>query len=241
MDDQLPQFDLRRPEDPTIQVARHLIDYMFRAGVVEPGSRLPSERKLAEAFGIGRGTVREALKSLSLLGLLEVRQGDGTYVRRPDSELLPRVIEWGLLLGERAVTDLVEARAEIEVSTATLAAQRRSDVDLADLEAIMSVMEASFDDPSAFVEADVGFHLRLAEAAGNSVLSDVLRSIQSLLRVWIGRVIGTGAAYRISCDEHQAVLKAVGDGDATAAAEAMRVHMQRASARLLETLPQHDE
>ena len=79
-----------------MEIARRLLDY-FLSGEVEPGERIPSERRLAESLGVGRSLVREALKSLHLLGLLEVRQGDGTYLKRTDSELLPQVIEWGLL------------------------------------------------------------------------------------------------------------------------------------------------
>ena len=76
---------------------------------------MPSERKLAEALGVGRSIVRQALKSLTVLGLLDVRQGDGTYLRRTDSPFLPVAIEWGLLLGVKRATDLVEARHYLEV------------------------------------------------------------------------------------------------------------------------------
>ena len=96
----LPRIDLSSRETLTMEVARRLLDY-FLSGEVEPGGRIPSERRLAESLGVGRSLVREALKSLHLLGLLEVRQGDGTYLKRTDSELLPQVIEWGLLLGEK--------------------------------------------------------------------------------------------------------------------------------------------
>ena len=94
----LPRMDGSTSEPLPAQVARLLLDYLL-AGNVRPGTRLPSERRLAEELGVGRSVVREALKSLGLLGLVEVRQGDGTYLRRIESDLLPRVIEWGLLLG----------------------------------------------------------------------------------------------------------------------------------------------
>ena len=89
----LPRIDLSSRETLTMEVARRLLDY-FLSGEVEPGMRIPSERRLAESLGVGRSLVREALKSLHVLGLLEVRQGDGTYLKRTDSELLPQVIEW---------------------------------------------------------------------------------------------------------------------------------------------------
>src|SRR5215211_2840531 len=174
----LSRIDLSSRETLTMEVARRLLDY-FLSGEVEPGMRIPSERRLAESLGVGRSLVREALKSLHVLGLLEVRQGDGTYLKRTDSELLPQVIEWGLLLGERPALDLVEARAHLEVVVAGLAAERRDEQALDDLRGLLKTMRESSGDPVRFVEADVGFHLRVAEAAGNVVLNDMLNGIRA--------------------------------------------------------------
>jgi DNA-binding FadR family transcriptional regulator len=96
----LPRIDLSSRETLTMEVARRLLDY-FLSGEVEPGERIPSERRLAESLGVGRSLVREALKSLHLLGLLEVRQGDGTYLKRTDSELLPQVTTRPSMIYER--------------------------------------------------------------------------------------------------------------------------------------------
>ena len=200
----LPRIDLSSRETLTMEIARRLLDY-FLSGEVEPGKRIPSERRLAESLGVGRSLVREALKSLHLLGLLEVRQGDGTYLKRTDSELLPQVIEWGLLLGERPALDLVEARAHLEVVVAGLAAERRDAQALDDLRGLLETMRRSSDDPVRFVEADVGFHLRVAEAAGQ-----------------------TGPSYA----DHLPIFEAIERGDREAATAAMAAHMEGASARL---------
>lgn len=219
------------------EVARRLVDYLLSGGV-EPGARMPSERQLAEAFGVGRSAVREAIAALTLIGLIEVRHGDGTFLKRPDSPLLPQVVEWGLLLGEKRTIDLVEARQLIEVDIAGLAALRRSEDDLADLGRILSRMEwesRAGAESSAFVDADVEFHLRLADAAGNSALRDVLTSVQALLRAWIGRVIAEG--YRdVSYAEHVPILEAVRAQDERAAEQAMDAHMRSAARRLQATL-----
>jgi GntR family transcriptional repressor for pyruvate dehydrogenase complex len=237
MSGSLPNVEPIRREPLAAEVARRLVDYLL-AGGVEPGGRLPSERQLAEAFGVGRSAVREAIAALTLIGLVDVRHGDGTYLKRPDSPLLPQVVEWGLLLGEQRTADLVEARQKIEVNIAGLAAQRRSDEDLAALTQLLRRMEwesREGAETAAFVDADVEFHLRLAEAAGNSALRDVLSSIQALLRAWIGRVIAEG--YRdISYSEHVPILDAVRARDARAAEEAMDAHMRSAARRLQETL-----
>ena len=95
---------VRRRDSPSVEVARHLLEYLL-SGHFAPGDRIPSERQLAQALQVGRAGVREAIKSLNLLGLIKVRQGDGTYLAHTVSSLLPEVIEWGLLLGERRVED----------------------------------------------------------------------------------------------------------------------------------------
>jgi GntR family transcriptional repressor for pyruvate dehydrogenase complex len=233
----LPNVAPIRREPLAAEVARRLVDYLLSGGV-EPGARIPSERQLAEAFGVGRSAVREAIAALTLIGLIEVRHGDGTFLKRPDSPLLPQVVEWGLLLGEQRTNDLVEARQLIEVDIAGLAARRRSEEDLADLARILSRMEWESRDGAGsadFVDTDVEFHLRLAEAAGNTALRDVLTSIQALLRAWIGRVIAEGHR-EISYAEHVPILEAVRARDERAAEEAMDAHMRSAARRLQATL-----
>ncbi|MEV0354153.1 GntR family transcriptional regulator [Nonomuraea sp. NPDC050680] len=91
-----------------VDIARQLLSQLL-SGHLAPGTRLPSERQLSETLGVGRSTVREALKALDVLGIIEVRQGDGTYLRQSTSSLLPSAIEWGLMLGQPQVLDLIEA------------------------------------------------------------------------------------------------------------------------------------
>ena len=222
----LPRIDLSSRETLTMEVARRLLDY-FLSGEVEPGMRIPSERRLAESLGVGRSLVREALKSLHVLGLLEVRQGDGTYLKRTDSELLPQVIEWGLLLGEQRTMDLVG-----------LAAERRDARALEDLRGLLTEMRKSSDDPLRFVEADIGFHLRVAEAAGNVILNDMLNGVRGLLRVWIRRVVEAAGRTGPSYKDHVPIFEAIERGDRAGAVAAMAAHMESASARLKATIEQ---
>jgi len=226
----LANIDPIKREPLATQVARRLVEYIL-SGQVEPGDRMPSERRLAEAFGVGRSAMREALKALTLIGLIEVRQGDGTYLRKADSALLPEVIEWGMLLGEKRTMDLVEVRQHIEVIIATLAAKRRSDADIAELARLLERMErsAGYDE---FVDADVAFHQRLADAAGNLVLKDVHSSVRALLRAWIGRVIASTGGTESSYREHVPIFDAVRRSDPAAAASAMEAHMASAAQRL---------
>ena len=230
MVDQLRPIDIARREPVASEVARALLDYIF-SGKIAPGDKLPSERQLAERFGTGRSVVREALKSLGLLGLVDFRQGAGTYLRGADSDLLPRVIEWGLILGERRTLDLVEARQHIEVLVVGLAAERRDADDLREMRRYIGLMERA-KRTDKFVEADVGFHLKVAEASKNLILSNMLSSIQSLLNVWIRRVVDAAGDSRSSYLEHVPIFDAVEQRDATAARAAMNAHMVGAAGRL---------
>jgi GntR family transcriptional regulator, transcriptional repressor for pyruvate dehydrogenase complex len=221
-------------EPLSAEIARKLLDYLL-SGVLMPGDRLPSERELSRTFGVGRSAVRDALKPLSLLGIIDVRQGDGTYLRATESELLPKAVEWGLLLGEQSAVDLVEARRHIEVALATLAAQRRSEEDLSELRRLLREMQDAGSDDE-FIEADIAFHLRLAEAAGNSVLSGILTNIRSLIQVWITRVTRAADSIVPSYQEHVPIMAAVEARDPAAAAAAMGAHLDSAGAKLARTL-----
>lgn len=221
-------------DPPSADVARALLDYIL-SGHVGPGEKLPSERQLSESLGVGRSVVREGMKSLGLLGLVEFRHGGGTFLRTSESELLPKVIEWGLLLGERRVVDLIEARRHLEVLLAEMAAERRTDEQL---EAIELAMQAMMDATSTgeFVDADVAFHLAVAAASNNSVLMNMHGSIASLLRVWIQRNMEAADSLEPSRGEHLPVLEAIRAKDTRRAAEMARKHMDAASARLTATL-----
>lgn len=233
----LEPLDRRDRETVVTTITRRLVSYLL-AGDISPGQRIPSERKLAEALGVGRSVVREALKSLTLLGLVEVRQGDGTYLKSPDSSLLPQSIEWGLMLGVKRTKDFVEARQHLEVILAGLAAERATKEDVRELHRLLDLMRRAGEahDAQRFVEADIAFHFRVAESAGNIALSDILASIRSLLQAWVSRVIGAAADFAPSYVEHVPILEAIERGDIGGARAAMELHMRAASGRLFLTV-----
>ena len=228
-----PTLRVEPREGPLAEITRKLLDYLL-SGAVEPGSKIPSERQLAEALGVGRSAVREAIKSLSLLGLLDGRQGDGTYLSRSGSDLLPRVIEWGLLLEEPRIMDLLEARAEVEIVVAGLAAARAGEQEIATLRERLDAMRAAGEDVDAYVEADIAFHLEIARASGNEVFVNLLTSLRSLLRVWADRVLHHAGETSSSLAMHEPIADAIAAGDADAARAAMKAHMERAHRRLRE-------
>ncbi len=226
----------RTTRDPlAIEVTRRLLDYLL-AGDLRPGDRLPPERKLADAFGVGRTILREALKSLTVLGLVEVRQGDGNYLRSTETEFLPKAIEWGLLLGAKTTRDLVDARMVLEVAIVAMAADRMNDEAIARLDGHIADMKAA-GDAGTFVAADVAFHLAIAETTRNETLQQIMNNMLSLLKVWASRVMEVERHYDEIAAQHRTIRDALARRDGTGAARAMAEHLHDARRRLEQTLP----
>lgn len=219
----------------THELTARLLDYLT-SGHLTPGSRLPSERQLAEALQVGRSAVRETLAALEVLGMVESRPGSGTYLRDNSSDLLPAVINWGLALGQSRTLDLFEARAELEVITARLAAERARPPDVERLQSRFDSMIKAKGSLNDFIDADVAFHLEVANIAGNTALNEILHSVSGLLRVWVGRAVKAEGDTASTLAEHGNVLAAVRAGDQVAAQSTMKTHMTLASVRLRRSL-----
>jgi GntR family transcriptional repressor for pyruvate dehydrogenase complex len=226
----LSRIELAPREPLGSEIARRLLDYLL-SGAVPPGGRIPSERQLAQSLGVNRPAVREAIRALGFLGLLEVRQGSGTYFRGPDQELLLRLFEWTLLFGDGKARDLLETRADLETIASGRAAERRNEDDVAALGALLERMRVS--DQAGFPDADLAFHAKLAELAGNVVLEDMLASIRAVIRGWVERNIAAAGTTSIAYRDHVPIYRAVAAGDPEAARTAMAAHMRAAIRRLL--------
>ncbi len=216
---------------PAAVVAQRLLE-LFTGGTIAPGTRLPPERQLAASLEVGRSAVREALAALEVLGIVDVRPGSGTYLRGTASELLPHTLAWGMLIGERGTSELIEVRNALEALAARLAAQRATDESVALLGEHLASMREHLGDSPAFVEGDLLFHLEIARASGNAVLLDQLRAVRSLLRVWFERAVRDEAHMRDALREHTAIHEAIAARDPEAAAAAMEAHMRTAGRRL---------
>jgi GntR family transcriptional regulator, transcriptional repressor for pyruvate dehydrogenase complex len=234
MTDSLSAAKIERPVSISGQVARQILQYLL-SGEIIPGQQLPSERRLASMMGVGRTAIREALQPLILLGLVEVRQGDGTYLRGLESSLLPETVQWGMMLGARPVTDLVEARRYVEVGVAELAAERRDERDLNELKDILEKMRKE-ESAEEFTRLDIAFHERLAQASRNTVFRGLVSNIRVLLGVWIKRNIEDAGETLPIYKEHPPILEAVAAGDRAKAGQAMADHLDAATGRLRESL-----
>lgn len=227
----IPNLGPSPREDTSLVVARNLLNFLLTSEL-RKGDRLPPERVLADAAGVSRPVMREALKALGFLGLLEVRPGDGTFLANTQSALLPKVIQWSMLLGEKSTSDVIQARAYIEVAVARVAATERTDEDLRILRELLETMLGAVTDKTAFREADVAFHLALAAASTNVVFADLLNSMHALLDVWSARTLEVSRDLKPYYHEHLAVFEAVEAKDPEGASAAMQTHMLRALSRI---------
>lgn len=208
------------------EIIKKLID-LINSGVLRPGDKLPSERELMEKLQVSRASIREALRSLSLGGLLETRPGNGTYVSECFSSLIADQVEWSALLGEQDILELMEVREPLEIQAAGLATQRATVTQLEELrQAIERLRSNNEEDIEQEVDADLVFHTIIAEMAQNRVLYRLTLGLRNLLREYIKRATSATETKMSTVEEHQAILEAIEEGDEAKARQAMVRHLQ---------------
>lgn len=221
---------LRSPD-----VARLILTTIITEGYA-PGDRLPSERQLGQALGIGRSVVREALRSLALLGIVELRRGDGTYLGATPEESVPRAVELGLLLGPRRTRDLADVGENLEIVMAGLAAERRTEEGLARLEALQLELADPFRRRRSIAAIHRAFHAEIWEAASNATLAGILAGIAALLDISLDAVLEAEDDPQWILDDHALVLDALRYRDESQARSTMAKHLTEVNRRLEPTI-----
>jgi GntR family transcriptional regulator, transcriptional repressor for pyruvate dehydrogenase complex len=194
----------------------------------KPGEKLPSEAELCRAFGVGRSTLREALKSLAFIGLIRMRAGGGSYVaEQPSKYLSAPWLAVGVLTTERELNDFAEARMVLEAELAGLCAERASDRDIKVIEGLVSQMSGSVkEDGAQFSKLDLSFHLAIGEGSKNQVLAELLKHIRKGLQELITKSLLLPAGMELACQQHRQILDALKQHNPTKAREAMRSHLR---------------
>lgn len=208
------------------------IAQLIRKGVWKANDMIPAEKELASMFGVGRSTVREAVKSLAVMGVIESRPGEGSFLRQPPSEVLAGSLMWGLLLSERNLDDLLEARVLLEVECVGKAAEHRGEDVPEKLYEIIESMKSSFGDYSRFMLLDNEFHVLLAKSSGNILYSTMTETIQGLVRTWYSATYNIPGTMDKTIGEHQRIVDAVKARESVAAKKAMWDHLTHAGSRL---------
>jgi DNA-binding FadR family transcriptional regulator len=221
-----PESGLSQTDVVVQSIKKMIID-----GALVPGSQLPIEKDLAPRLGVSRGSLREGVRALSIMGVLESRQGAGTFVTNLDASLLMAPMGFVVDLQHSAgVQDVHHVRRVLETDAASLAALRIDDEQLEAARLILDRSERAIElgstNHDAVLECDMLFHRLIAEASGNSVLTALIDALSSKTvrgRLW--RAITDERADLVTLGEHRAILKALGDHDPAAAQIRMASHL----------------
>ncbi|MFE6499795.1 FadR/GntR family transcriptional regulator [Kitasatospora sp. NPDC057738] len=218
---------------PLAEQAAARLEEQIRAGQWPVGGKLPGEVALAEELGVGRSTVREALRTLAAAGMVRSRQGSGVYVTadRPTGD-------WAARLRRAELAHVYEVRTVVEVQAARLAADRRTGADLAALDAALAARRAAGGaDDAAFVDADIALHTAVVAAAHNPVLDDLFAQFAPVLREQLVALVGLFGLRAEDPDHgydaHADLVRALHAGDPEAAGRVLAAELEATRSRLL--------
>lgn len=205
---------------------------LIRERELRPGDKLPPERELAAMMQVSRPSLREALRALAIMNIIEIRQGDGTYVTSLEPELLMEHLDFVFALTDATFLQLFEARRILEPGIVAMAAERITDEEIASLEACISRSIELVDDHAAFAEADLEMHELIAKAARNTILERFMASLTQLGKVSRRRTVALPGVTRQSVQDHIAIAAALKQRDPAAARAAMLQHLQHVEKEL---------
>lgn len=206
------------------QVVSRILE-LVRTGNLRPGDRLPPERELIEIFRISRPSLRELLRALSVLGVIEPRHGGGAYVTDLEARTLLAPLDFFLSLSQSNLEDAFEGRRVVEVEIARKAAANARARDVAELKAMIGAHAAVLDDPIGFRILDSRFHEKLSLIAGNAVLQRVAYGLYNLGLDIRRRATEEPGLIVQSTADHTRIVDAISRGETHGAAEAMTAHL----------------
>ena len=212
-----------RTEDLTGNVVRQIKASIIR-GVIKPGERLPPERELAALLQISRGSLRQALKALQIMGVLEVVHGSGTYLAEAAGAVLRDPEELLVPLRGHSFAEMYEARRAMEAESAASAAIRATEQDLQQMHSEIEAMHEALTNTRRFIEHDKAFHRHIAIASGNSVFLWFIELLQKVLAH--GQLVhARSERMHLLIGEHQRILNAVESHDPDLARKEMLSHL----------------
>jgi GntR family transcriptional repressor for pyruvate dehydrogenase complex len=216
------------------------VAYLLGAAIAEgrwkAGERLPTEQALADAYGVSRNVVREAISRLRADGVVQSRQGVGAFVMR-GQPAAPLRFDREMLADPMTLQSLFELRAILEIQSAGLAAERHGPNELAAISSALNRMVSEVDDPTGGVEADLDFHRAVAGAAKNPYIAKVISFLsdqisETILAARVRPGISASDIIRITIEEHTAIRDAVSTKSAESARDAMASHIRNAASRM---------
>lgn len=210
---------------------------LIRTGKLKPGQKLESVQQLAENFQVGRSAIRESLTSLRAMGLIEMRQGEGTYVKEFPAEQVNFPLSTAILMNKEDISNLLEVRKIIEVGTVSVAARKRTESQLEEMEEALTDMKRAHGNEELGEEADLKFHLAIAKGSQNLLLTNLLNQVSEMMavtmketrRVWL---YSKETTLEQLYEEHELIFQAIKDRKAEEAGKFMLIHLENVEAIL---------
>jgi GntR family transcriptional regulator, transcriptional repressor for pyruvate dehydrogenase complex len=214
------------------QVVERLREFID-AQRLKPGDRLMSERELAERLGVSRTSVRQGLTALRVLGLVEIKHGDGIYLLRSPRDVIPSLASE--IVGSEVDHPMIwEVREAIEVQAARLAARRRSPLDVRRMHEALDLMETAIAGGDDGIQEDRRFHHAIVDAAGNPLLRRMTEQLADVIDRTSQASLTLAGRPQVSLEAHRAILAAIEAQDEAAAAEEMRQHVMTSGRQVVE-------
>lgn len=199
---------------------------MIRSGAYQPGDRLPAIMEMARSFGVGHPTLREALKKLEVIGVVEIKHGSGVYIKRGRDVLLVSNPVFGGAVSKKLLLDLIEARMPIEVKAIGLAASHATATHLERMATLLATAEENLDNDPVLSPTNMAFHREIAAASGNTVLAQLLEVLINLFQAEHRMILDIYGAREKDHEEHLEILDALRRRDASLARERMQTHLE---------------
>jgi GntR family transcriptional regulator, transcriptional repressor for pyruvate dehydrogenase complex len=215
------------------------IKSLLANGKLKPGSKLPPERELSLILGVGRPALRQALKALATMGIIDSRVGRGTFINASSWELLAAPMDFMMLLNAVTIVELFEVRKALEVELAGLAAERATDQEMSQLEAIVKKQESELSNPDEFLKLDVEFHSVIANASRNILFWAILDNVRRLMTEPRRQLLLSESDLSLSFTDHLLLFREIAARNKTGARNAMLKHLDRVFRHWEETQHTH--
>lgn len=216
-----------RGSDATQHVVAHVRGMLDR-GELRPGDRLPAERELSRQLGVSRPSLRAGLRSLAVMGVVQIRPGAGSFIAGGPPVFGTDALRFQAALHGFTRDQMFQARLVLEVAVAGMAAEHATSDDLIKVSEEATGMFASLEDPQTFLRHDIEFHRAIAAACANPILSALVNMVAEQFREQRQQTIGRARDLKDAADEHRAIYLAVRGRDPERARRAMRDHLERA-------------
>jgi GntR family transcriptional regulator, transcriptional repressor for pyruvate dehydrogenase complex len=217
----------------------HRLRASIQGGDFRAGDRLPPIKEMARRFGVGHPSVREALKKLEAMGVVEIRHGSGVYVSRSHEVLVLATRDYAGTVTRKLLLDLIQARAALEVHSVTQAAQSATVEDLIELRRLLNTAAENLDDDDVLNSVNMAFHHQIAVASGNAVVAQLLDVLHELFTEEQRLILSIFGSRRRDHEQHLSIVEALEQRDEALCVERMRTHLEGVRQAILQWDPEN--